>query len=277
MATAAPSSHIADSFSLSRPLCLRRQPTTASAIDSSPVFLSTSVRAVAVPWCRSDLCRAPLDTTSPAGSTAHETPPFCRHHPDPRSAPSVDGRLSLCAVADPAPRQCIVLASGLLLAAACAAPNPSSAASLSPLTAALVCHHRRSLNTIPIARGFPAVQFNPASMRSRPGLSQPLCGATSQKPPDSASSMDTIPEWDSMAHLIICLAIQDRFGVKLDMEAIEGATSVEALAKLVKKGQSKPANVGRNAASFSLSGGPRWCYRPTCGHCFPGVGRVGDG
>jgi len=54
---------------------------------------------------------------------------------------------------------------------------------------------------------------------------------------DAASSMETIPEWDSMAHLIICLAIQDRFGVKLDMEAIEAATSVVALARLVKAGQ----------------------------------------
>jgi acyl carrier protein len=50
---------------------------------------------------------------------------------------------------------------------------------------------------------------------------------------NAGSSMDTIPEWDSMAQMIICLAIQDRFGVTLDMESIENFTSVMALAKLV--------------------------------------------
>jgi acyl carrier protein len=51
---------------------------------------------------------------------------------------------------------------------------------------------------------------------------------------NATSSIDTIPEWDSMAHLNICLAIQDSFGIKLDMEAIGELTSVAALAKLVK-------------------------------------------
>ena len=54
---------------------------------------------------------------------------------------------------------------------------------------------------------------------------------------NAASSIDTIPEWDSMAHLNICLAIQDDFGIKLDMEAIGESTSVAALAKLVDKAQ----------------------------------------
>jgi acyl carrier protein len=54
---------------------------------------------------------------------------------------------------------------------------------------------------------------------------------------NAKSSIDTIPEWDSMAHLNICLAIQDRFGIKLDLEAIGELTSVAALAKLVDEAQ----------------------------------------
>jgi acyl carrier protein len=50
---------------------------------------------------------------------------------------------------------------------------------------------------------------------------------------DADSSVDTVPEWDSMGHLNICLAFQDRFGVALDLEAIGGATSVPALVALL--------------------------------------------
>lgn len=50
---------------------------------------------------------------------------------------------------------------------------------------------------------------------------------------DASSSVDTVPEWDSMGHLNICLAFQDRFGVKLDLEAIGAATSVPALVALL--------------------------------------------
>lgn len=54
---------------------------------------------------------------------------------------------------------------------------------------------------------------------------------------NSCSSIETIPEWDSMAHLNICLAIQDSFGVKIDMDTIGEATSVAALVRLVEKAQ----------------------------------------
>ena len=54
---------------------------------------------------------------------------------------------------------------------------------------------------------------------------------------NAASSIDTVQEWDSMAHLNICLAIQDSFGIKLDMDTIGELTSVAALAKLVDKAQ----------------------------------------
>lgn len=52
---------------------------------------------------------------------------------------------------------------------------------------------------------------------------------------DAGSSIDTIPEWDSVGHLNICLALQDRFGVELDMDTISELTSVAALAALVAK------------------------------------------
>jgi acyl carrier protein len=51
---------------------------------------------------------------------------------------------------------------------------------------------------------------------------------------DATSSIDTVPEWDSMAHLNICLAFQERFGVALDLESIAAATSVPALIALLK-------------------------------------------
>jgi len=50
---------------------------------------------------------------------------------------------------------------------------------------------------------------------------------------DANASVDTVPEWDSMAHLNICLAFQERFGLTLDLEAIAAATSVPALVALL--------------------------------------------
>lgn len=47
------------------------------------------------------------------------------------------------------------------------------------------------------------------------------------------ASMESLPKWDSLAQLKICLAFQERFRVTLDMEAIADATSVAKLAALV--------------------------------------------
>ncbi len=47
------------------------------------------------------------------------------------------------------------------------------------------------------------------------------------------SSMENTEKWDSLAHLNICLAFQERFGVALDMETIAQSTSVASLAKLL--------------------------------------------
>jgi acyl carrier protein len=47
------------------------------------------------------------------------------------------------------------------------------------------------------------------------------------------ASMETLPGWDSLGQLNICLAFQERFGVVLDMETIAGSTSVSQLSALL--------------------------------------------
>lgn len=46
------------------------------------------------------------------------------------------------------------------------------------------------------------------------------------------SSMENTPQWDSLAHLNICLAFQEQFHLAMDMETIANATSVEKLVAL---------------------------------------------
>ncbi len=47
------------------------------------------------------------------------------------------------------------------------------------------------------------------------------------------SSMINTPLWDSIEHLDICLAFENRFNTSLDVEAISTATSIRALAAIV--------------------------------------------
>jgi acyl carrier protein len=47
------------------------------------------------------------------------------------------------------------------------------------------------------------------------------------------SSMLNTPLWDSVEHMDICLAFEQRFGASLDMQAITTATSIRALAALL--------------------------------------------
>jgi acyl carrier protein/NADH dehydrogenase (ubiquinone) 1 alpha/beta subcomplex 1 len=47
------------------------------------------------------------------------------------------------------------------------------------------------------------------------------------------ASMETVATWDSLAQINICLLLQEQFGVTLDIDAIEHATSVERLAQLL--------------------------------------------
>jgi acyl carrier protein len=48
------------------------------------------------------------------------------------------------------------------------------------------------------------------------------------------SSMENLPLWDSVEHMNICLAFEQRFGMRLDMDAIATATSIRSLAALVR-------------------------------------------
>lgn len=52
------------------------------------------------------------------------------------------------------------------------------------------------------------------------------------------SSPETIENWDSMQHLNLVLAIEEKFGVQLDPEDIEAMRNIGAVAALVEKLQS---------------------------------------
>ena len=54
------------------------------------------------------------------------------------------------------------------------------------------------------------------------------------------SSPETIGNWDSMQHLNLVLAIEEKFGVQLDPEDIEQMKNIGAVAALVEKLQSAP-------------------------------------
>src|SRR5262249_7508227 len=57
---------------------------------------------------------------------------------------------------------------------------------------------------------------------------------------DQHSSMATMKEWDSLGHLQVCLAVQERFGVVLDLDAIAEAPSVPALRALIHRSRPPP-------------------------------------
>jgi acyl carrier protein len=52
------------------------------------------------------------------------------------------------------------------------------------------------------------------------------------------SSPETIESWDSMQHLNLVLAVEEKFGVQLEPEDIEQMKSVGAVAELVERLQS---------------------------------------
>jgi acyl carrier protein len=52
------------------------------------------------------------------------------------------------------------------------------------------------------------------------------------------SSPETIENWDSMRHLNLVLAVEEKFGVQLDPEDIERMKNIGAVAELVEKLQS---------------------------------------
>ncbi len=45
----------------------------------------------------------------------------------------------------------------------------------------------------------------------------------------AASSSEDFPEWDSLGHLRICMAIEEAYGVKIELEQMGELTSVERL------------------------------------------------
>ena len=52
------------------------------------------------------------------------------------------------------------------------------------------------------------------------------------------SSPETIESWDSVQHLNLVLALEERFGVQLEPEDIEQMKNIGAVARLVEKCQS---------------------------------------
>ena len=52
------------------------------------------------------------------------------------------------------------------------------------------------------------------------------------------SSPETIENWDSMQHLNLVLAVEEKFGVQLEPEDIEKMKNIGAVAALVEKLQS---------------------------------------
>jgi acyl carrier protein len=52
------------------------------------------------------------------------------------------------------------------------------------------------------------------------------------------SSPETIENWDSMQHLNLVLAVEEKFGVQLEPEDIEQMKNVGAVAAVVEKLQS---------------------------------------
>lgn len=52
------------------------------------------------------------------------------------------------------------------------------------------------------------------------------------------SSPETIENWDSMQHLNLVLAVEEKFGVQLEPEDIEQMKNIGAVAKVVEKLQS---------------------------------------
>ena len=63
------------------------------------------------------------------------------------------------------------------------------------------------------------------------------------------SSPQTIENWDSMQHLNLVLALEEKFGLQFDPEDIEKMTSVGAVVALVEKLQAAHASSGLRMAA----------------------------
>jgi acyl carrier protein len=52
------------------------------------------------------------------------------------------------------------------------------------------------------------------------------------------SSPDSIPSWDSVQHLNLVMALEEKFAVQFEPEEFDGMTSIEAIAALLEQKQS---------------------------------------
>ncbi len=47
------------------------------------------------------------------------------------------------------------------------------------------------------------------------------------------AGMDTVAEWTSLQHLAVIAAVEERFGIEMDMDEMTSATTIAALADMV--------------------------------------------
>ena len=66
------------------------------------------------------------------------------------------------------------------------------------------------------------------------GVASDIFGVPTEKI-TAESSPETIENWDSMQHLNLVLAIEEKFGVQLDPEDIEQMKNIGAVAALVER------------------------------------------
>lgn len=51
---------------------------------------------------------------------------------------------------------------------------------------------------------------------------------------DSTTAAD-IEEWDSLTHIVLLSAVEDEFGIKFDMKAVQGLKDVGAMVDLIEE------------------------------------------
>lgn len=66
------------------------------------------------------------------------------------------------------------------------------------------------------------------------GIASDVFGVPTSKL-SASSSPETIENWDSMQHLNLVLAIEEKFGIQLEPEEIEQMKTIGAIAALVEK------------------------------------------
>jgi acyl carrier protein len=71
-----------------------------------------------------------------------------------------------------------------------------------------------------------------AAVRARSLLAEALGCPVEAVAPDAA--IGTLPTWDSLAHLKVVLAIEERIGRALSTEEILEVTSLESIARLLE-------------------------------------------